>query len=108
MEKRLTPTVAHTALDAARAEFQLLFSHGTLEVEFYRPCGIDKQKPHTRDEVYVVIAGCGEFVCGATRQPFVTGEVLFVPARIEHRFEKFSADFCAWVFFYGPDGGERQ
>jgi len=23
-----------------------------------------------------------------------------------HRFEQFSDDFEAWVFFYGPEGGE--
>jgi hypothetical protein len=31
---------------------------------------------------------------------------LFVAADQPHRFEDFSEDFAAWVFFYGPDGGE--
>jgi len=29
-----------------------------------------------------------------------------VPAGQRRRFENFSADFGAWVFFYGPEGGE--
>jgi len=32
--------------------------------------------------------------------------VLFVPARVEHRFEEFSDDFATWVIFWGPKGGE--
>jgi hypothetical protein len=32
--------------------------------------------------------------------------MLFVPAGIEHRFYDFSDDFCTWVMFYGPEGGE--
>ena len=36
------------------------------------------------------------------------GQVLFVPAGIEHRFEDFSDDFSTWVIFYGPAGGESN
>jgi mannose-6-phosphate isomerase-like protein (cupin superfamily) len=42
------------------------------------------------------------------RRPVEPGEVLFVPAGIEHRFEDFSDDFATWVFFYGPEGGESD
>jgi uncharacterized protein YjlB len=41
------------------------------------------------------------------RQPFEAGEALFVPAGVTHRFEDYSDDFCAWVIFYGPVGGEE-
>ena len=83
-----------------------LFAHGSLEIEIYRPFGVDPQKPHRRDEVYVVMSGSGDFVCDGERRPFAPGEVLFVPADMTHRFEEFTVDFAAWVFFYGPDGGE--
>jgi len=83
-----------------------LFRHGTLSVELYAPRGADPQKPHTRDEVYVVVEGRGTFRNGAERHPFAPGDVLFVPARVEHRFEQFSDDLAVWVFFYGPEGGE--
>jgi mannose-6-phosphate isomerase-like protein (cupin superfamily) len=83
-----------------------IFEHGTLQVKMYRPAGQDPQKPHTRDELYVIARGTGWFVNGDERHAFRTGDVLFVPAGVTHRFEKFSDDFCTWVMFYGPEGGE--
>jgi mannose-6-phosphate isomerase-like protein (cupin superfamily) len=107
-QARLTPANGLAALARAGGkEFVLLFEHGTLQVEFYRPRQIDRQQPHRRDEIYVVVAGSGTFVRGDTRQPFQPGEVLFAPAGAPHRFEDFTADFATWVFFYGPEGGER-
>ena len=108
MTDRLTPESALAKLAAVGGpEFVGLFRHGTLEVELYRPVKVDQQKPHTRDEVYVVISGRGYFVNGESRRPFGPGEVLFVPAGVVHRFEEFTEDFATWVFFYGPEGGER-
>ena len=99
---------ALAALAKAGGEFTTLFRHGTLEVEIYRPVGTDKQKPHRRDELYVVISGTGAFLHGAARTPFRPGYVLFAEAGIEHRFVDFTDDFATWVFFYGPDGGEAR
>jgi mannose-6-phosphate isomerase-like protein (cupin superfamily) len=87
-------------------QFCELFKHGSLGLEIYKPVGVDRQTPHSRDEVYVVISGSGQFVCAGLRQPFQAGEFLFVPAGVEHRFEDFSSDFATWVIFYGPEGGE--
>src|SRR5262245_20804240 len=104
---RLTPIHALAALDAETGKaFTTLFRHGTLEVEIYRPDTIDRQQPHTRDEIYVVLSGSGEFVLADVRQPFEPGEILFAAAGVEHRFENFTSDFVTWVFFYGPEGGE--
>ena len=110
MNPRLTPAAALQALDARTdgVPFAELFAHGSLSVEVYRPRGRDLQTPHTRDELYVVISGHGEFVDGGRRQSFEPGQVLFVPAGREHRFENFSDDFATWVFFYGPEGGEAS
>lgn len=83
-----------------------LFRHGTLSVELYAPRGHDPQFPHTRDEVYVVVSGTGQFRNSAERHPFGPGDVVFVPAGATHRFEDFSDDLAVWVFFYGPEGGE--
>jgi mannose-6-phosphate isomerase-like protein (cupin superfamily) len=85
-----------------------LFEHGSLVVKLYAPRGTDPQTPHSRDEIYVVASGSGEFVCGSRRQAFQVNEVLFVAAGVEHRFENFSEDFAVWVFFYGPEGGESD
>ncbi len=85
-----------------------LLRHGSLELRYYAPVGADPQTPHDRDEVYVVASGSGTFVRGEERIPFGPHDVLFVPAKMEHRFEDFSSDFATWVMFYGPDGGERD
>jgi mannose-6-phosphate isomerase-like protein (cupin superfamily) len=106
--ERLTPESGLQRLaEATGKEFTLLFRHGSLEVEIYRPNQIDRQTPHIRDEIYVIISGTGYFVNGDQRHPFEPGEVLFVPAGIVHRFEDFTPDFATWVFFYGPEGGEK-
>src|SRR5207247_2122445 len=97
---------APAALAATGQQFIQLFRHGSLAVEIYKPDGVDRQKPHSRDELYVVISGSGFFVCGDTRRPFAPGEVLFAAAGVAHRFEDFTPDFATWVFFYGPEGGE--
>jgi mannose-6-phosphate isomerase-like protein (cupin superfamily) len=76
-----------------------LFRHGTLSVELYAPRGGDPQSPHTRDEVYVVARGRGQFRNGQARHPFGPGDVLFVPAGVVHRFEDFSDDLAVGVFF---------
>jgi mannose-6-phosphate isomerase-like protein (cupin superfamily) len=92
---------------SAGERFVELFQHGTLAVELYAPRGDDPQTPHTRDEVYVVAQGSGYFRNGGERQRFDMGDVLFVPAGVRHRFEEFSDDLAVWVFFYGPEGGEK-
>lgn len=102
----LTPARAAAALHEAGTPFVSLFRHGTLAVEYYAPERVDRQTPHTRDEVYVVIRGHGTFVNGDARHPFAPGQVLFAPAGVPHRFEDFTDDFATWVFFYGPEGGE--
>ena len=83
------------------------FEHGTLQIKMYRPDRFDPQKPHSRDEVYLVARGSGWFVNGNDRHPFQSGDMLFVPAGVLHRFEEFTDDFCTWVVFYGPQGGEQ-
>ena len=85
-----------------------LFEHGSLVVKLYAPRGHDPQTPHSRDEVYVIAQGSGDFVCGDTREAFQVNDVLFAAAGVEHRFENFSDDFAVWVFFYGPEGGEAD
>lgn len=85
-----------------------VFQHGLIEIEIYKPVKVDLQKPHTRDEVYIVISGWGMFINGEVRHPFQAGEVLFVPAGTVHRFESFTEDFATWVLFFGREGGETN
>jgi mannose-6-phosphate isomerase-like protein (cupin superfamily) len=77
-------------------------------VELYTPVGHDPQKPHTRDEIYFVVRGNGQFFDGERRYAVQAGSFLFVAAGQVHRFEDFTQDFAVWVAFYGPEGGEKN
>jgi mannose-6-phosphate isomerase-like protein (cupin superfamily) len=90
----------------AGERFVELFRHGTLSIELYAPRQHDPQSPHSRDEVYAVVQGSGVFQNGRERHRFGAGDLLFVPAGVEHRFEEFTDDLVVWVLFYGPEGGE--
>jgi len=67
----------------------------------------DPQKLHSEDEVYVVMRGRCRFRAGAEEQEIGPGSVLFVPARIEHRFLEIRERLEAVVFF-GPAEGSRS
>jgi mannose-6-phosphate isomerase-like protein (cupin superfamily) len=86
--------------------YEVVMRHGSMHIGLYAPRGADPQQPHGQDEVYVVMRGSGQFMCGGTERAFAEGDVLFVPAGREHRFIDFTDDFQAWVVFYGPEGGE--
>ncbi len=94
--------------DPQGERFAQVFAHGSLVVEMYAPRGTDTQTPHSRDEVYVVASGSGEFVSGETRARFGPNDFLFAPAGLAHRFENFTDDLFVWVLFYGPEGGEAS
>jgi mannose-6-phosphate isomerase-like protein (cupin superfamily) len=107
--ERRTVADALAALPGPHGErWVIAFQRGSVQAEMYAPRGTDPQGPHTRDELYVVVSGSGQFVNGEARHPFGPGDLLFVPAGVEHRFEDFGDDFATWVIFYGPEGGEGE
>jgi mannose-6-phosphate isomerase-like protein (cupin superfamily) len=79
---------------------------GTLDVALSLPVPPNQQTPHAQDEIYVVIRGRGILFHDGERDPFESGDLLFVAAGIEHRFEAFTEDLAVWRVFYGPHGGE--
>ena len=104
---KLTPAeMARHIPDANGKRFHIGLSRGELLVELYIPEGEDLQKPHSRDECYVVTRGSGRFQMGSRIVPFEAGDFLFVPAGMEHRFLDFGDSMEAWVIFYGPEGGD--
>ena len=69
--------------------------------------GVDDQRPHTEDEVYVVTAGRARFVAEDGETEVAPGDVIFVPAGQEHRFVDIREDFALLVVF-GPAEGSRS
>lgn len=105
-DQRVTLADALARAQESPDAFATALLHGELQVGLYAPSGVDPQKPHARDELYVVMRGAGWFVNGDAREPFGPGDILHVPAGVEHRFEEFTDDFATWVVFYGPERGE--
>jgi mannose-6-phosphate isomerase-like protein (cupin superfamily) len=98
----LTVEEALHLLAAKQADYLRLIEDATYDIGIYKPEGIDPQTPHTRDELYIVGAGTGEFVCGGETRAFAPGDLLFVSAGVEHRFLNFSKDFSVCVVFFRP------
>jgi mannose-6-phosphate isomerase-like protein (cupin superfamily) len=86
--------------------YEVMMRHDSMHIGLYAPRSNDPQQPHVQDEVYVVMQGSGQFICGEEQKAFGRGDVLFVPAGVVHRFVDFSDDFQVWVVFYGTEGGE--
>ncbi|HEU4574478.1 MAG TPA: cupin domain-containing protein [Chitinophagaceae bacterium] len=102
----ITEAEQQLSQEAAGQRFSTVMQNGTMRVEYYAPVNTDLQTPHKQDELYVIISGSGFFYRHGERLAFSPGDVLFVPAGMEHRFEQFTEDFATWVIFYGPVGGE--
>lgn len=83
--------------------FTVVMKHNSMSVEYYAPKLKDLQTPHTQDELYVIIAGHAVFIRGDEKVNCISGDVLFVPAGVKHKFENFTEDFATWVIFYGPE-----
>jgi mannose-6-phosphate isomerase-like protein (cupin superfamily) len=99
---KLSAADAMTTLAASGGDFARLLERHSCDVGLYKPVGVDTQKPHLRDELYVIVTGSGSFTCQGKAEEFGSGDVFFVPAGADHRFSSFSSDFATWVIFLGP------
>lgn len=108
IRKHYTLTDAVAAPIPSGARSALLARHGSMSLRYYAPRGRDEQTPHTQDEVYIVASGSGWFRNDGERHAFGPGDVMWVRAGAEHRFEGFTDDFGTWVVFYGAEGGEKE
>jgi mannose-6-phosphate isomerase-like protein (cupin superfamily) len=88
--------------------FTVVMKNGTMTVEYFAPQELDSQTPHKQDEIYVIIQGHSNFYRGTEKVSCKKGDIIFVPAGMEHHFENFSDDFATWVIFYGREGGEEN
>ncbi|MEE6272267.1 cupin domain-containing protein [Georgenia sp. MJ206] len=69
--------------------------------------GVDGQRPHTEDEIYVVLRGVGRLWTPGRTADVGPGSVLFVPAGEEHRFVDITEDLTVLVIF-GPAEHTRR
>ncbi len=68
----------------------------------------DEQRPHTEDEVYVVVSGKAVFLAGGQQRAVAPGSVIFVERAAEHRFVEITEDLTVLVFFAPPEGSLKD
>ena len=95
---------AQAGIPAGRRSVRV-WQRGPLDVAFALPVPKKEQEPHTQDEIYVIVRGRGVLFHDGKRDPFESGDILFVAAGIEHQFENVTEDLALWRVFYGPHGG---
>lgn len=98
---KLTPANTLAALGDKRETYMRFLERPNFDVGMYKPDRVDDQKPHTRDELYVIVNGQSDFICQGDETHVEQGDVLFAPAGVAHRFVNFSEDFATWVIFIG-------
>ncbi|MES2851084.1 MAG: cupin domain-containing protein [Bacteroidota bacterium] len=103
----INQAVEHLKKEATQ-HFIVMMQHGSMQLEYFAPEKIDSQSPHKQDEIYIIASGTSQFYRSGETIDCKTGDVIFVPAAMEHRFVNFSKDFATWVIFYGPEGGEKS
>lgn len=66
--------------------------------------GVDPQPPHEQDEVYYVLSGQARFLVGEEDRLVAAGAILYVPARLPHRFHAITEELRLLVFFAPAEG----
>ena len=61
--------------------------------------GVDPQSPHTEDEVYYVVGGKALIRVGDEDRAVGAGSIVYVAARVPHRFHAIEEDLTVLVFF---------
>jgi|SRR5579859_5354637 len=59
----------------------------------------DPQQPHTEDELYYVVQGRAQIRVGNEDRAVESGSLIFVAARVDHRFHSITEDLTVLVFF---------
>jgi mannose-6-phosphate isomerase-like protein (cupin superfamily) len=75
-------------LEAGNGGYEIVHTSPGMEIGVYvlvapEP---DRQQPHDRDEVYVVLDGRGTLQIEADKVNMKQGDAVFVPAGADHRF----------------------
>jgi mannose-6-phosphate isomerase-like protein (cupin superfamily) len=70
--------------------------------------GVDDQKPHNEDEIYIVRAGAATLVTDSGTAEVRPGSVVLVPAHEQHHFTDIREDLALVVLFAPPYGSRGE
>lgn len=70
--------------------------------------GSDPQRPHDEDEAYLVLRGRGRIQVGSEDRAVEPGSVVFVPARVEHRFHDICEELSVAVLFAPAENSAKR
>jgi mannose-6-phosphate isomerase-like protein (cupin superfamily) len=65
--------------------------------------GVDRQSPHSEDEIYVVMHGRSRFTAGDETRDVKAGDVIYVEAGAPHRFHDITEGLALIVVFAPPE-----
>ncbi|MDC2950806.1 MULTISPECIES: cupin domain-containing protein [Streptomyces] len=65
---------------------------------------LDPQRPHSQDEVYLVVSGRASLTVGLETTQVARGSVVYVPAGVAHKFHHITEDLRVVVVFSPPEG----
>lgn len=70
--------------------------------------GIDRQSPHTEDEVYYVVSGKAKIKVGEEDRVVGAGSIVYVAKNVEHRFHSIEAELKILVFFAPAEYSNKE
>lgn len=81
--------------------------HASMSVGIYRlnAGDVDRQKPHSQDEMYYIIQGKGVINVDGDDREVKPGSIVFIPALVEHFFHFITEDLITLVFFAPAETG---
>lgn len=100
MEIHELADIAHRQSQAGEAYAQFIDA-GSLSLGHYTLAAgaTDPQAPHAEDEVYYVVSGRATIQVGDEERPVSPGSIIYVGARVPHRFVDIREDLSLLVFF---------
>jgi mannose-6-phosphate isomerase-like protein (cupin superfamily) len=88
------------------ASLEFLHEPAIRALVYVLPAGaVDPQQPHAEDEIYHVVRGRARIQVGVEDRAVGPGSIVYVPARVEHRFHSIAETLEVLAVFAPGRGG---
>lgn len=88
-------------IEAGQASYLEFLREKSMSMGLYRleVGAVDTQRPHSEDEVYVVLKGKATVVVGDEELVVSPGSIIFVKSKVPHLFHSITEELELLVFF---------